>query len=200
MQQILRGSFSSIASLARNHDDLPAFNAAYWVLTFLAAILFNTGAFLVLIAGRIAFDIYRYREAQGKRWTKVVEGVIRENALDVSLLALAMTFAVYFHSALPIIAGLQGLARTLLALFNAVVQIVVKMHVVRGVVTAVTSGRDHLAQSHPRMGKKFSTLDVASFVTLAASLVLLAASPWALSLDASEIERMATDVLVPWNL
>jgi hypothetical protein len=200
MQQTLRGSFSSIASLARNHDDLPAFNAAYWVLTFLGAILFNAGAFVALIAGRIAFDVYRYREAQGKRWKKVAEGVARENVLDVSLLALAITFSVYFHSALPLIAGLQGLLRTLLALFNGVVQIVVKMHVLRGVVTAVAGGRNHLFQSHPRMGKKLSSLEAASIATLAASLALLAASPWALSLDASEIKRMATDVLIPWNL
>lgn len=200
MQQTLRGSFSSISSLARDHDDLPAFNAAYWVLTFLAAMLFNAGAFLILIVGRMALDVYKYRAVHGKKWKKVAEGVARGNMLDVSLLALAVAVGVYCHSALPLIAGLRGLVRTELAVLNAVVQIAVKMHVLRGFMAAIARGRDYLGQSHSRMGKKLSTLEIASLVGLAASFAFLAIAPWTLSLDASEINRMASDTLVPWRL
>lgn len=200
MQHTLRGSFPSITSLARNHDDLPAFNAAYWVLTFLAATLFNAGAFLLLIAAHMVLDAYKYRGVHGKKWKKVAEGVVRENMLDVSLLALAVTFGVYCHSALPLVAGLRGLVRTELVVLNAVVQIAVKVHVLHGALTVVSNLHQYLERPHPLVGKKMSMLEVASLAGLVASLVLLAASPWVLSLDFSDMAEMAADVLIPWKV
>jgi hypothetical protein len=200
MQHTLRGSFSSLSSLARSHDDLPAFNAAYWVLTFLAAMLFNAGAFLVLIAAHMALDVYKYREVHGKKWKKVAEGVARENMLDLSLLTLGIAFGVYCHASLPILAGLRGLLRTEIAILNAVVQIAVKTHVLHGALAILANVHQYLEHLHPHMAKKLSVLEIVSLVGLATSFILLAASPWVLSLDAPEIQHMAADMLIPWKL
>ena len=47
------------------HDELPAFHAAYLVLTFLTAALFNFGVFALLIAAHMMLDFVKYREVHG---------------------------------------------------------------------------------------------------------------------------------------
>lgn len=200
MSRTLRRGLTSLSSLARSHDDLPAFNAAYWVLTLLAAMLFNAGAFALLIAGHIALDVYKYRDVHGKKWGKVAEGVVRENLLDASLLSLGIAFAVYCHSSLPIVAGLRGFLRTEIVVLNAIVQIAVKTRVLHGALSVLANARQHLERLHPRMGKGVSILEIVSFVGLVASVAMIVASPWILRLDAAQIAHLAEDILVPWNL
>lgn len=200
MTHTLRLGFSRLGSLARTHDDLPAFNAAYWILTLLAAMLFNAGAFALLIAGHMALDAYKYREIHGKKWKKVAEGVFRENLLDVSLLSLGVAFSVYCHMALPIFAGLQGLIRTEIAIVNAIVQVTVKTHVLHAFLTVLSDLHHYLVSVHPLMGKRFSTLEIVAVSALVVSLVLTASAPWLLGLDAGETTRIAYDLFVPWVL
>lgn len=200
MHHTLRNGFASLSSIARSHDDLPAFNAAYWVLTFLAAMLFNAGAFAVLLAGHMALDVYKYRDIHRKKWGKVAEGVARENLLDVSLLTLGITFSVYCHSSLPLVAGLRGLVRTEISLFNALVQVFVKVHVLNNVVGVLADVHNYLGDPHPRLGKKFSVLEAVSALGLGMSVTLLAAAPFLLGLDGDDVSRLAAELLVPWNL
>jgi hypothetical protein len=147
MQHTLRRGFSSLSSIARSHDDLPAFNAAYWVLTLLAAMLFNAGAFMMLIAGHMALDVVKYRDIHGRKWLKVAEGVARENLIDVSVVALGVAFAVYCHTALPIVAGLRGILRTEIAIISGVVQVLAKTHVLHGFLTILAD-----IHAYPRKG------------------------------------------------
>ncbi len=200
MSHTLRRGLTSLSSLARSHDDLPAFNAAYWVLTFLAAMLFNAGAFALLIAGHIALDVYKYRDVHNKKWGKVAEGVIRENLLDASILSLGIAFSVYCHASLPIVAGLRGLLRTELVVLNAIVQIAVKTHVLHGALTILANVQQYLERLHPRMGKGVSVVEIVAFTGCIASVALTIASPWILGLDATQIAHLAEDILVPWNI
>ena len=195
-----RFAFSRLGSLVRMHDDLPAFNAAYWLLTLLAAMLFNAGAFIVLIAGHMALDAYKYRDIHGKNWRKVAEGVARESLLDVSVLALGIAFSVYCHTALPIFAGIRGIVRTEIAVLNAVVQVAAKTHVLHGFLTILADVQAYLEKSHPRMGKGLSLVDTVAVAALAVSVVLTLASPWILQMDAAQVANLAEDILVPWNL
>ena len=50
---------------AHEHDDIPAFHAAYLVGTFLAAAIFNLGFFLLLIIGHMCLDVVKYRDFHG---------------------------------------------------------------------------------------------------------------------------------------
>ncbi len=190
----------SFLSFAREHDDLPAFNAAYWILTFLAAMLFNAGAFAVLIAGHMVLDICKYREVHTKKWSKVFEGVIRESLLDVSLLSLGIAFGVYCHSSLPIIAGLRGVIRTEIEIINAIIQVSVKAHVLHGTLTILANLHQYLESVHPRLGKPSSLLELVSIVGLVASLVMIVLSPWLLDLSQEDIAHIAADMLIPWKL
>lgn len=200
MQHTLRLGFSRLGSLARSHDDLPAFNAAYWILTLLAAMLFNAGAFAMLIAGHMALDVYKYREIHGKKWKKVAEGVFRENLIDVSVVALGVAFSVYCHTTLPIFAGIQGLIRTEIAIVNAIVQVTVKTHVLHGFLTILADLHQYLAKLHPRMGKGLSPVEILSILALVVSVALTLAAPWLLSIDAEHVSRIAYDLFVPWAI
>lgn len=200
MHSTLRGRVPSFSSIARTHDDLPAFNAAYWVLTFLAAMLFNAGAFAILIAGHMALDVYKYREIHRKKWRKVIEGVARENLLDVSLLSLGVAFSVYFHASLPIVAGLRGFLRTEITLVNALVQITVKAHILHNMLMVLSHLYVYLRSAHPRMGRATSVLEAVALVGLAVSSALIVLSPWILNLDATAIAHLANDLFVPWKI
>lgn len=200
MQHTLRSGFSRLLNLARTHDDLPAFNAAYWLLTLLAAMLFNAGAFILLIAGHMALDVFKYRELHSKKWSKVVEGVARENVVDVSVVALGVAFAIYCHTTLPIFAGIQGLIRTEIAIVNAIVQVTVKTHVLHGFLTILADLHQYLAKIHPRMGKGLSPVEVLSLLALLASVALSVAAPWILDLDAAHFSHILEGIFVPWRI
>jgi hypothetical protein len=200
MQHTLRRGLASLSSIARSHDDLPAFNAAFWVLTFLAAMLFNAGAFLLLIAGHMALDVVKYRDIHGRKWIKVAEGVARENLIDVSVVALGVAFAVYCHTALPLMAGLRGIVRTEIAIVSAAVQVLAKTHVLHGILTILADIHSYMEKEHARMGKRLSFVEIVSVACLAASLALVALSPFVLGLGGDDVAHLMEEQLIPWNL
>ncbi len=200
MQHTLRSSFSRLSSFVRSHDDLPAFNAAYWLLTLLAAMLFNAGAFMLLIVGHMVLDVYKYRDIHGKKWRKVAEGVARESLIDVSVVALGVAFAVYCHTALPIIAGLRGIVRTEIAILNGLVQVIAKTHVLHGFLTILADVHAYLEKTHPRMGRRLSFVEIVCLVGLTASVCLTFAAPWILDLDVGQTLHIAEDIFIPWRL
>ncbi len=191
---------SSVASFARSHDDLPAFNAAYWMLTLLAAMLFNAGAFAVLIGAHMTLDVYKYRQVHGRSWRKVCEGVFRENLLDISVLSLGVAFSVYCHTALPIFAGLRGMLRTEIAVLNAIVQVTVKTHVLHGFLTILANIHEYFEQMHPRMNRGLSLVETVAVASLIVTVSLTLVAPWVLGLDAAQVSHVASDILVPWKL
>lgn len=200
MHSTQRLGLSRLGSIVRVHDDLPAFNAAYWLLTLLAAMLFNAGAFALLIAGHIVLDVYKYRDIHGKKWGKVIEGVLRESLLDVSVVSLGIAFSVYCHTSLPIVAGLRGMLRTEIVIFNAVIQVATKTYVLRNVLAILADVHAYVEKAHSRMGKRLSLVDTVAVAGLVGSVALTLAAPWVLHLDAAQIAHMAEDILVPWNL
>lgn len=200
MQHTLRSGFSRLSTLVRSHDDLPAFNAAYWLLTLLAAMLFNAGAFMLLIVGHMVLDVYKYRDIHGKNWRKVAEGVVRESLIDVSVVSLGVAFAVYCHTALPLIAGLRGIVRTEIAILNGLVQVIAKTHVLHGFLTILADVHTYLEKAHPRMGKRLSFVEVVCVLGLIASVTLTIAAPWILNLDFGQAVHIAEDIFLPWRL
>lgn len=200
MQHTLRFGYARFATIARSHDDIPAFVAVYWLLTLMAAMLFNAGAFALLVGMHMALDVYKYRDVHGRSWRKVCEGVFRESLLDISVLTLGIAFSVYCHVALPIFAGLRGIVQTEIAIINAVVQVTVKTHVLHGFLTIIANIHDYLQGMHPRMGKGLTLVEVVAVIGLIVSLSLTLASPWVLGLTPDQTMRLAGDILVPWKL
>ncbi len=187
------------AAFIRNHDDIPAFNAAYWMLTFIAAMLFNAGVFALLIAFHMALDVFKYRSVHKQNVWKTLEGVVRESLIDVALFLLGITFAVYCHISLPLIAGLQGLLRAELTLANAAVRVGVHMTILHHFLVMLANVQHYLENLHPLFGRKWSLLERVSVGSIAVTLSLLVAAPFILNLSSDAYAQILTEELIPWN-
>lgn len=196
-----RTSFSSrsIRSFAYRHDDLPAFHAAYLVLTFLAAALFNLGFFAVLIALHMALDVSKYRDVHGCSWKKTIEGVVRESIVDVSLLLMGLTVAIYLHPTLPLFIGVQGLMLAEITLLRAVGVITPKLKILYDFLKIVVHFDLYLRHVHVRIGKGASVIEYVAVLSMLVCTGLLFIAPFVLLIDPAQFLSILVDELVPWT-
>ena len=190
----------SLRHFAHTHDDLPAFHAAYLVLTFLVAAMLNMGAFAVLIIAHISLDIVKYREVHRYPWRAVFEGAVRESLVDLVLFFVGFTFAVYLHHSLAGIASLSGLARADVTLIRAFATFVPKFEILHHFLKVVSHVRHYLYSIHSRMGHPWSTVEYLCFSFLALSVILLLGAPFLLHLDAQAMEKILLEELIPWRI
>lgn len=192
-------SLRSIRSFAYQHDDLPAFHAAYLVLTLLAAALFNLGFFAVLIVLHMLLDLFKYRDVHGFSWGKTVEGVIRESIVDVSLLLMGLAVAVYLHPSLPLFAGVQGLMLAEITLLRAVGVITPKLKILYDFLKIASHVELYVRHVHPRFGKGASTVEYVATLSLLVSLGLLFIAPMILLVDPAQYVSILLGELIPWT-
>jgi hypothetical protein len=200
MSQTYTHPFQHLHRFLVSHDDLPAFHAIYWTLTFLVALLFNAGAFAVLVLLHMALDVFKYGYVHGMKPAKIVEGVVRENVLDVALLFLSITFAVYCNASLPVIAGLQGLARGELTVFRSMVGLGTNTTILHHFLSVLANIHKYLAHVHPLFGGKWSLLERLSIVSIVIALALIALAPSLLSLSWSTYGDMLGSILIPGTI
>lgn len=190
----------SLLSLLRSHDDLPALKAAYWVFVLLAAMLFNLGVFVLLIATHVALDVWKYRFVHGERWRTAFEGVVRENVVNTALLSCGVLFAIYFHVSLPIVSHLRGFVQTEVIVLSAILQMTVKAHIAHNMLTIISRAHQYIEREHPRMGHGLSLQECVWIAVFIASLGLTLSVPWILHVDAARMASLVSDVFVPWHL
>jgi hypothetical protein len=192
-------TFRSLRSFAHQHDDLPAFHAAYLVLTFLAAALFNLGFFALLIVCHLMLDVYKYRDVHHLNWKKTLEGMFRESLLDITLLCMGVTVAVYLHPSLPLYAGIQGLMLAEVTLLRAVGVVTPKLKILYDFLKILAHVDLYLSKKHVRLGKNVSALELVSLFSLCVSAGLLIAAPVLLSVDAAQYLSIILDEMIPWT-
>ncbi len=192
-------SLRSIRTFAHQHDDLPAFHAAYLVLTFLAAALFNLGFFAVLIVLHMALDIFKYRDVHRLGWRKTLEGMVRESIIDIALLLMGLTVAVYLHPSLPAYAGIQGLMLAEITLLRAVGVITPKLKILYDFLKVLAHVDRYLQKKHPRLGKNVSSIELVSLFSLCVTVGMLIAAPALLSIDSFQYLSIVLDEMIPWT-
>ncbi len=96
---------------AHEHDDIPAFHAAYIIAAIFTSLLFHLGAFAMLIALHVLLDIIKYREVHGYSMSQTVRAALLESILDITLLLFALTLSVYLHNTL-LITMMSGFLRS----------------------------------------------------------------------------------------
>lgn len=188
-----------LRSFAHQHDDLPAFHAAYLVLTILAAAIFNLGFFAALIVMHMILDVFKYRDVHHYSWKKTMEGIVRESIVDVSLLSMGLAVAVYLHPSLPLFMGIQGLMLTELTLLRAVGVITPKLKILYDFLKIVVHIDLYLKHAHPRMGKSASLIEWVSFISLLVSVSLLVIAPMMLAVDVNQYLTILVGELIPWT-
>lgn len=193
-------AISSIRRFALVHDTLPSFHAAYLLLTLLGASLLNFGCFAIVMAAHMALDVVKYREVHNKNWRKTAEGVFRESLVDISLFFLGLTFAVYLHHSLPLIASLGGLLRAEVMILSAATMLFTKFHILYDFLKILSHVEHYLHSVHPRMSKKLTKLEVTAIVTAVASIALIVIAPLILPMEQSTYLHILGDQLIPWRI
>jgi hypothetical protein len=189
----------SIRSFAHQHDDLPAFHAAYLVLTLLAAALFNLGFFALLIAMHMMLDVFKYRDVHHYSWSKTIEGVIRESMIDVSLLVMGVTIAVYLHPSLALFTGLKGILLAEITILRAIGVISPKLKILYDFLKIFAHVDLYIRKIHPRLGKGASSIEYVAMLSLLVSIGLLFIAPIVLLLDPAQYLTILLGELVPWT-
>lgn len=200
MTQTSPSFFGGIRSFAHQHDDLPAFHAAFLVLTFMAAALLNLGFFAILILMHMGLDVFKYREVHKFGWSKTIEGVVRESIVDIALFAMGLAIAVYLHPSLALYSGLKGLVLAELTVLRALGVLTPKLKILFDFIK-IASHVDHYIHSlHRNLGKQPSIIEYVSIFSIFITAGMLLIAPVLLMIDAAEFVRVLMGELVPWNL
>jgi hypothetical protein len=177
---------SRLGQFVRAHDDMPAFHAAYFVLSLLAAALLNLGAFAVLIAVHMALDAAKHAGKDNR-----LVFVLRDSLVDIALFLTGLVFALYLHPAGGLVA-LSGLLRAESSIVRAIGMLVPRFALLRH------AGRE-IAVQNPYLPSVWSGREKIALAAIAACVVLVALAP-ALGLHGAAFTHILREQLTPWNL
>lgn len=192
--------WNSIRSFAHNHDNLPAFHAAYLVLTFLAAAMLNIGFFAVIILGHMALDIFKYREVHQLSWKRTIEGTIRESIVDCTLLLFGLVIAVYLHPSLTGLAGIKGMMLAELTIVRGIGVMTPKLKILFELLKILSDVDHYLMRLHPRFGKHLTMVEYVCSFSICISLGMLIIAPILLMLTNQHYAMILLSELIPWKL
>jgi hypothetical protein len=140
---MIHTTFNGVRAFAHEHDDIPAFHAAYLVATFLAAAILNLGFFLGLILLHMALDFIKYRDIHKESYRLTFRAMILESISDIAFFLLALTFAVYFSHTF-LLAAASGLVRSELTVLRALGTLIPKVAIFEHMVTVMVSMHSYL--------------------------------------------------------
>lgn len=187
-------------AFANTHDRSPAFHAAYLSITVIIAAMLNLGAFALLIAAHMALDTIKYREVHGLKWKYVLRGVVRENLIDIVLLALCFASMAYLHHGTGIIAA-SGLLRSQATLLKGIILVAAKSKIlldVLHVLSVLPAHMQHMAV-HPK--KPWTAFECFCFGVLGACMVLLLALlPMMTGISFAVLREAFVGQMVPWHI
>jgi hypothetical protein len=193
----IQSSLTRFRSFVHAHDELPAFQAGYLVITVIVAAMFNIGAFALLIAAHTALDVVKYREFHGSSWRKTMEGLYRENSIDVLLLLIAMVFSVYLHHTMGL-AAVSGVMRGDLVIVRMIGILIPKVEILHDFLNVMAHLGAHLRGAHLRIGLGWSPLDRLCMFLLLSAVILLGMAPSILSIDPAEYLQYLSHEMIPW--
>lgn len=187
----------TMRGFVHEHDDLPAFHAGYFVLTAMAAAMFNLGVFAMLVLLHLGMDIVKYREVHGFTWGRTLSAALRESLLDCTLLVLGLCFAVYLHHSLEHVAALSGMARAELTLIRAAALFGTKLKIVADVLGIFLHLEHYMQIRNPRLARPFSGLEKLCMLSVVVCLFLLVTASLVLKVDMSALGKILLEELVP---
>ncbi len=168
-------ALSRFRGFAHEHDDIPAFHAAYLVGTFLAAALLNLGFFALLIAVHMCLDYVKYRDLHRYGLLTTMRLMVRESIIDIALFLVALTFAVYLNHSFAI-AAISGLARAELTIIRALGLLIPKIEIAEHAISLLLSVERYMHAMVIRPGTSLRDGERWALFAIVVSLSLLALS------------------------
>lgn len=184
-------------AFALTHDDLPAFHAAYFVLTAIVVAMLNLGCFAMLIVAHMCLDIFKYRHRHRYTWFQTAYATVRESILDIALLLMGLSFAVYLHHSLPGIAALSGLALAEVTIVHAVALYGTKLKILSDVLGVFMHLEEYMAMKKPTLRTPFTILERISVGAITITFMLLALAATVLPLDAGAVLEIIVHEMTP---
>lgn len=193
-------SVRTLRSFAHQHDNLPAFHAAYLVLTLLAAAMFNLGFFAVLIIAHMGLDVFKYRDVHGLSWKRTVEGVIRESMVDIALFFMGLVVAVYLHPTLFAYSSIKGMMMAEVTVVRAVGLLTPKLKILYDLLKILSDIEHYLGRLHPRFGKNLAVIEYVCSFSICITLGMLLIAPILLMIDGATYLGLLVEELTPWKI
>lgn len=190
-------ALASARVFAHRHDELPAFHAAYLVIAVLCAALLSLGAFAALIVAHMALDYVKYRDYHRYTLRKTVEGMIRESLFDVALLAIGITFTVYFHHTMAI-ASISGLFRSEMTIVRALGTVIPKYLMLNASMEVWVHIRNYLEHQCPRIGKAWTLAERLAIMTVITGVAALLLAAPLMGTDVSVVTGIVGKELTVW--
>lgn len=190
-------ALASARIFAHRHDELPAFHAAYLVITVLCAALLSLGAFAALIVAHMALDYVKYRDRHGFTLHRTFEGMVRESLFDVALLMIGLTFTVYFHHAMAI-ATVSGLLRSEMTVIRALGTVLPKFLILNDSLSIWMHVRSYLELPHPRIGKAWTLTERLAIMTVVTGVVALLLAAPLMGTGVSTVMGILGEELMMW--
>lgn len=182
------------------YEDLPAFHAAYFMLTLIFAGIFNLGFFAALIVLHIALDFIKYKIYLKYTFARSLHLVIRESLVDVALFFLAVAATVYLHPTLPYIAAFTGGAETRMTIIRGLLVLLPKLTILHHTLRIIFRLPEYLKTPTLRTKRRWTTAERIFLIVLLIALAALALAPETLHATVTELQTMIQSQLVPWNI
>ncbi len=173
---ILRSASHSLLHFAHEHDDVPAFHAAYLAGSFLAAALFHLGFFGLLIVIHMTLDWVKYRDFFRFSVAQTLKGMFLESMQDIALFFLALTSAIYLDQTF-LLATVSGLLRSELTILRALAVLLPEITILEHFLSISLSFHHYMHSVHPDIRKPFSRMQKFAFSVMLSCIVLLILSP-----------------------
>ena len=193
-------AIAHLRTFAENHDSLPAFHAAFLVMTILIAALLNLGVFALIIFAHMSLDVVKYRDVHGFTWRQTAKAVCHESLIDMTLLLVALVFSVYLHHSVALV-SVSGLVRAEVTIVRALGRLIPKVVIFENFLMIVSNVQHYLSQIHPgALSRGWTLTDRLYIGFIVVSLLLLFFAPQLTGADPAVVRWVALWELTPWNV
>lgn len=186
---------SKLQIFARALDEIPAIRAGHIALIILAAALLNLGAFAMLIVGHMCLDFIKHCDGKTS-FRKAMQRTWHENIIDIALLVISFTIALYFHQTGGLVA-ISGLVRADVFLLQALVVFLPKAKILYRSLHGIQTMQAKMTNSFPIQwtpGRTFAT------AAIAVCVLFLLVAPIVLKIQSGSLAGFVDRELVPWHL
>lgn len=165
----------TLRGFAHEHDEIPAFHAAFLVVTILSAAVFNLGFFGLGILAHMALDYVKYRDVHHLPFRITIKAMFLESIGDIALFLIALTFAVYLNHTY-MLSLLSGMLRSELTLLRAFGTLLPKIRMVENFLALALNFRAYMHTPHAGLKRPLSRLERLSLRTIIVCSFLLIAA------------------------
>lgn len=160
---------------AHEHDDIPAFHAAYLVGTFLVAAIFSLGYFALLILLHMMLDFVKYRDYFHYSIPMTLKAMFLESVVDLAFFFVSLTFGVYLSHDLALSLA-SGVFRSSLTILEAFGTILPKIYILEHLMVIAVSVQQYLYSPHVDLKLPLLKSHRIALLTIGICLLLLLAS------------------------